>query len=460
MFELRQYQIDLIESLRNSYRQGNKCPCLILPCGGGKSILLAHVVKNAIDKGGFVIVVVHRIELCNQLNETFKNHGINMSKCIIGMVQSMKKKIETFETPTMIITDEGHHGICNTYKFIYDCFPNAYRLTVTATPVRLNGNGLGEVCDDLIIGVTAKWLIDNRYLSPYKYYSIPVAEFNNLKTTRGDYDSKQLSNIMENNVIYGDTVRNYKRIADGKKTIVYCASVQSAYDTAKEFQLHGYSAVALDGKSKKDYRTQAINDFRNGEIQILLNNELFGEGLDIPDVECVILLRKTKSLTLFIQQSMRCMRMNPNNPDKIATIIDHVGNCFEHSLPDTERQWTLDSKSKRPENTVKIKTCPDCFAVIEQNLFKCPYCEHDFTIEVKGRLEKERVEAELEEIKEQEIDRLKNMKLKEAEKFRTWDEIEAFRKAKNYHIMWAIRFAKKKHINIPPKYYKLEGMVR
>ncbi|MDE7137289.1 MAG: helicase, partial [Ruminococcus sp.] len=143
----------------------------------------------------------------------------------------------------------------------------------------------------------------------------------------------------------------------------------------------GISAVHIDGTTPKSERQRIIEDFRNGKIKILCNVDLISEGFDVPDCECAILLRPTKSLTLYIQQSMRCMRYKP---EKLAVIIDHVGNYARFGMPDADRQWTLESKPRKArqqaENEVKVLQCPECFYTfqLEDDIKVCPNCNYVF----------------------------------------------------------------------------------
>ena len=209
---LRQYQIDLIQSVRQAYRDGKKAPCIVLPCGGGKSVIVADIAKRTTDKGNRVLFLVHRKELCDQIRDTFTRWGVNMELCSIGMVQTFTRHIDRLEPPTLIITDENHHSLAASYKRIYEAFPNAYRIGVTATPVRLDGSGLADVNDALVIGVTVKWLIDHQYLSPYDYYSPSVADMSKVRTVRGEYDAKSAADTLMSRTIYGDVISHYKKL--------------------------------------------------------------------------------------------------------------------------------------------------------------------------------------------------------------------------------------------------------
>lgn len=426
----------------------------------GKSCLMAYMAKRVTDKGGFVLLIMHRKELQQQLTNTFTSWGVNMDLCLIGMVQSMKKHLGKIPAPMLIIVEECHHTTSKTYRQVLDYYPTTKGVFFTATPLRLNQGGLGDVCDDLLVGVTAEWLIENKYLAPYTYYSINIADLTGLQVKFGDYDKAQLAELLDGKKIYGDAVQHYKKLAEGKKTIIYCSSVEASKGIAKEFRDSGYTAESLDGKTDIKKRLEVMDQFRNGEIQILTNFSLFGEGLDIPDCDCVILLRKTKSLTLYIQMAMRCLRRDPKNPNKQGIIIDHAGNIFEHDFPTNTHEWSLQTKKQKEQNEISIKTCPNCFSVMLSNTLICPTCGTDFTKEVKERQEKERVQAELEEIKRLEVQKLLDMPYKEVTKFQTWDELDKYREVKKYHIMWGIRQALQLGIPIPAKYHKLKERIQ
>ena len=450
--QLRDYQLNLITNIRHSVSSGHRSIVSVLGCGGGKSIIQADISRSATNKQNNVLFLVHRKELCEQIYNTFSNYGVDMKLCSVSMVQTVSRHIDRIQIPKIIITDEAHHSTAASYKKIYDAFPDALRLGFTATPCRLNKGGLGEVYDDLITSVSTQWLIEHNYLSPYKYYSVKLADTSGLHIKAGDYKTDEVAELMQNKEIYGGTVEQWKRLAKNKKTIAYCASVEAAEQTAAEFRRAGYTAEALSGNTPKELRAQIMQDFRNSKIMILTNCELFGEGLDVPDCECTVLLRPTQSLTLYIQQSMRSMRYMPG---KTAIIIDHVGNCYLHGLPDDDREWTLEPKHKQ-ENIVKIRECPNCYAVYPPTEDKCPYCGYAAVKEVQ-RKEKKTVEIDLVEVKRQED--IKNTSYRDLEAH-SWSDVEEIRKAKGYKIQWAIRYADTHGIQVPSKYSYMRRFMR
>ena len=376
---LRPYQNDLVENVRKAWKKGYKAPCIVLGCGGGKSCIVAEIAKKTTENGKRVLFLVHRKELVEQITDTFQKWGVVMDLCDIGMVQTYTRHLDRLSKPSLIITDENHHSLATTYKRIYDYFSDVMRVGVTATPTRLDGSGLKDVNDILIVGVSTSWLIEHQCLSPYDYYAPSVTDLTGLRTQNGEYMVADIEKKMIKNTVFGDVIRYYKTYADGKKAICYCASIKHSQRMATAFCQAGIKAVHIDGNTPKDQRTTIISDFRKGNIRILCNVDLISEGFDVPDCECSILLRPTKSLTLYIQQSMRCMRYQPN---KRAIILDHVGNYSRHGLPDQDRIWSLDAKKKtvrkkdNTEDTPSVKQCPQCFYTfpISKNIQICPNC--------------------------------------------------------------------------------------
>ncbi len=209
--------------------------------------------------------------------------------------------------PDLIITDENHHSLAATYKKIYRAFLQAKRLGVTATPERLDGSGLKDVNDILIEGVNAQWLMEHDYLSPYDYYA-PNIRLPKFHIRQGDFDLAEMNGYFRQHLpqIYGDVLAHYRRLADGKQAICYLSGVEVSRQTAALFTESGIPSAHIDGGTPKEERDRLIHAFRTGRIRILCNVDIISEGFDVPDCECVILLRPTKSLTLYIQQSMRC----------------------------------------------------------------------------------------------------------------------------------------------------------
>jgi superfamily II DNA or RNA helicase len=412
----------------------------VLGCGGGKSCIEGMIARSATEKKNQVLFLVHRKELCDQIRDTFTACEVNFEYCDIYMVQTACRRISKIKKPAMIITDESHHALATSYRHIYSAFPDAILVGFTATPARMNEGGLGAVFDDLIESVSTEWLIENHYLAPYKYYGVTLADTSRLHTKNGDFDKEEVAELMDKSAIFGNTVENWKTRAEGKQTIVYCANIKTSVATADEFKKAGIAAYHLDGTTPKKEREQAVEDFRQGKIKVLCNVDLFGEGFDVPDCECVVLLRPTKSLTLHIQQSMRPMRYKPN---KVAVILDHVGNYTRHGLPDDKREWSLAAKKKKDKNCVMVKQCPKCFMVMKSGTMTCPYCGYEFPVD--ERKERELIDGIL-------LEEISKAPYQNYKKCRSWEELEAFRKGKKYKFGWSLHKAFELNIQIPQRY--------
>lgn len=440
MPELREYQIDLVNGVSRSWRTGHRAPCIVLPCGGGKSVIVAEMAKRTAERGKYILFLVHRKELCEQILRTFLWWGVDMRFVRIMMVQTACHRLNKMPCPDLIITDENHHSKASSYTKIYDYYRDAYRVGVTATPVRLDGSGLSDVNDDLVIGVSAKWLIENHCLAPYDYYAPDVADLSTVKVRRGEFDAKSAEKVMLESKVYGDVIGYYHKFADGMQAVCYCTTVKHSQAMAAQFRAAGIDAAHIDGQMKKTEREKIVEDFRRGAIDILCNVDLISEGFDVPDCSCVIMLRPTQSLTLFIQQAMRCMRYRAG---KRAVILDHVGNYARHGMPDDDREWTLEGRPKRkgmkqetmPEE--RYITCTNCFAVIAGDAQNCPYCGAEIERRERKAIEQE-TETALVQIKGFTVN------TKTPDECRSYAELLEYAQAMGYKKGWAYYQAKQR----------------
>lgn len=388
-----------------------------------------------------ILFLVHRKELIDQIKETFGFVGVDLSQVTFGMVQTIVRRLDRMEKPDLIITDENHHGLANSYRKIYEYFGDVKRLGFTATPIRLNGSGLGDVNDVLIEEVDAEWLIENGYLSPYKYYAPKLIHTENLKlNSMKEFSNSSIDKEMKN-MIYGDVIKHYKNLADGQQAITYCHNVEASKRTAEAFQAAGIPTAHIDGKTPKNERSDIIQAFREREIQVLCNVDLIGEGFDVPDCSTVIMLRPTQSLSLFIQQAMRGMRYRPG---KTSIIIDHVDNVSKHGLPDMKRKWSLKGKKKQSqENETSVRQCEQCFAAYDPKEHdKCPLC--GYKPEVKEQASEMDVDetTELKEIDKQSF----TLDFRKPEDCSSMKELSELAKSRGYKPGWAYFQAKRLNI--------------
>lgn len=445
MGELRPYQTDLVGRLSQSWRTGHKAPCIVLPCGGGKSVIVAEIAKRTTENLKNVLFLVHRKELCDQIRSTFRWWGVNMELCNVMMVQTASRRVQKLDTPSLIITDENHHSKAASYRKIYDAFPESYRVGVTATPTRIDGSGLGDVNDDLIIGVSAKWLIENHCLAPYDYYAPSMVDMSGCHTKNGEFDMTEAKEILNEKCVYGDVINHYRKFAEGKKAVCYCVSVKYSELMAEQFQKAGIPAAHLDGETPKSERDQIIQQFRDGEIMVLCNVDLISEGFDVPDCGCAILLRPTKSLTLYIQQSMRCMRYQP---EKRAVILDHVGNVRRFGMPDDDREWTLDVHKKKQVDAFEVVSCEHCFFTFPKRgkdgklAKRCPKCGKPLHEEAE-KPQADRTPAEDTEVTLEKVTEVSVIMPPMPTQCRSMKDLQAYAKAKGYKPGWAYHMGRK-----------------
>lgn len=450
--KLRSYQTKGINDIRQKFDTCRKV-CFVAPCGAGKTLAMAYMARAALSRGKRTIFLVHRRELIQQASRTLTEygipHGINGATdhlIQIASVQTVVRRLAKIGIPDLVILDECHHATSSTWKKCLEYWANAYVVGLTATPARLNGQGLGDVFEGMVIGPTARELIELGFLTPYKYYAPPqVADFDGVKITMGDYDGQEIEIRVNKPKVIGDAISHYTKLAPGKQAIAYCASVAHSQNTADAFNAAGITAKHIDGTTPASERDMAIEDFRAGRITVLCNMDLIGEGFDVPTMEVVILLRPTQSLVLFIQQSMRGMRPDKNNPFKTAIILDHVGNVFRHGLPDDPREWSLEGVSKRKKSeagTVGIRTCLNCY-LCHSPAPVCPYCGYEYQMTAR------QLAAEAGELKEYDakiIELSKRKKRIELNMCKTIADLKQYAKENNYAAGWVWHRAKLKNI--------------
>lgn len=454
MFKLRDYQAETINNINKELWKGNKNIVVQQPPRTGKTVIMAELARRTTDRNLRVLFLVHRVEIVEQVKKTFKDQNVNMNLCYLGMVQTITRRLERLSKPSVILIDEAHHVLAESYMKILQSFPNAIKLMFTATPYRMSGEGFEEVADVLIEGKQVPWLIENQRLSPVDYYAPKAINTDLLKVSHGEFSNKSI-NMAIKPKIYGDAVKHYKKLAAGTNAIAYCHSIESAKQLATEFNENGIRAVEVDGNTPADEREQIIKDFKAGKIKVLTNVELFTEGLDLPGVDTVIQLRPTQSLSLFLQFSMRSMNYRKG---KVATIIDHVGNVERFGLPTQVRHWNIETRQKSSKVTKSdikpVTVCGFCFSTFYKTSMTCPSCGAEIKIR---RTEIETDEsAELQKITERKKERTirlqklmtgeidKNILGKSPGQLKNMAELKAYAQLHGYKNGWVYYQAKQK----------------
>jgi superfamily II DNA or RNA helicase len=472
--------------------------------------VFTYITGSAGAKGKRVLILAHRQELISQssmsLAELDVRHGLitpeNKIKPIMSAhIRKLQKSlvdqgahvhvasVQTISRPgrlaqwaeyfDLIIVDEAHHATAGQWFTFLDSAKRAKVLGVTATPHRTDGQGLGldagGVFDDIVIGPDPAYLMEQGYLVRAKVYAPPqLVDVTGIKRDKsGDFNGRQLAELMAERKIYGDAVGHYNRTCPGQPAIVFCSSVKNAEIAAEEFKRAGWRAASIDGSMDDDTRRNLIEALGDGRVQILTSCDIISEGTDIPVVTAAIMLRPTDSESLFMQQAGRVLRpvyapghdlsTQQGRLDAIAAgkkpfaiILDHVGNCLRHGLIDEKREWSLNGKPKASrqsdgEQSVRVVQCPTCFAAQEPKKpaplgdgrfgFSCigqlpngDDCQHVFTVEPPK--EKEVVSSDLQEITEADAERMRMMRRQQVGMATTLEDFQAIAQERGYKPAW------------------------
>lgn len=408
-FELRPKQRALVNDIYRAWNDGARNVLAVSPTGSGKTVIFSHIVQ---EMNRVTVAIAHRAELVGQMSLALARNGIRHrvmaqpelvreiegqhmaelgrrfvdphSNVIAAGVQTLINRTEPWmEQCGLWVVDEGHHLIKgNVWGRAIDKLPNALGLSVTATPMRADGKGLGRsadgVVDVMVQGPGMRELIEDGHLSDYRIFAPPSdLDMSGVAITgSGDYSPEETRKRVHRSHITGDIVQHYLRLAKGKRGITFTVDVEAAEEVARAYRDAGVPAEVLTGKSPTVWRSKVMRALRTGEVLQVVNCDLLGEGTDVPAVEVVSFGRPTASYGLFAQQFGRVLRVAPGKSHGI--VIDHVGNVKRHGLPDAYREWSLDKRERRsssaPADVIPITVCPSCSGAYERVLGACPYC--------------------------------------------------------------------------------------
>ena len=389
---LRWYQNEGVENIRAAYRAGHRRVLFRSPPRSGKTPLFGAIVQGAAARGNSTYILVHRDYLLEQTSDKLDQFGVphglvspdyspSHESVQIASVQTLIRRLDKMTRPKFLVIDEAHHAASATYARIIE-WAACPVLGVTATPARLDGRGLDEWFDTLVDGPPTERLIREGWIAkPRVFKPDVIPDTSGVGIHHGDYDVKALARIMERPTVVGDVIEQYRKHAHCKPTVAFCADIDNSELYAAKFRAAGYSAVCISAKTPTVARRRVLDDFRAGRINVVTNCDLISEGFDFPGVMAVIQLRRTFSLTLYIQQTYRCL-----NAGSDGIILDHVGNFFIHGCPDEERAWSLAGRKKREgsrrEQVVvpASRQCPKCMSWHRPEP-TCPFCGHTYAIE-------------------------------------------------------------------------------
>lgn len=348
--ELRNYQKEAVEAIHNNFKNNNES-LLVLPTGSGKTNVFSQIAKDYIEQGKKVLILAHREELIlqakNRLKDDFNvSAGIekagydrpNCENIIIASVFSLLHRLKDYDKNyfDLIIIDEAHHSLANSYRTIYDYFFNAKLLGVTATPFRGDNKSLEKVYKN---GITYSYDIitgiHEGYLSHVKTKLLDIElDVSKLRIINNShYAEDELDDVLEQAFIDKLGKLLAEEIND-KKTVIFTPSLNSSKTIIRELKKYNVKAVEINGEMDHDKRSKIIKDFSNDKIKTLVNCQILTEGFDCPDIDCIVVLRPTNSKTLYYQMTGRGLRISPNKD--ALTLIDVkwvTGNKFNIMEP-------------------------------------------------------------------------------------------------------------------------------
>jgi superfamily II DNA or RNA helicase len=360
--ELRPYQIEDYESIKNSFENVDKV-LYQLSTGGGKTVVISQIVCEILDQEKKFLILVHKEKLLRQMVKTLKSRGlfvghiirrehVNIDAMVVvasvstvmneGRIDLIKGRMFDY-----IIIDEAHHSVTNSFTKVIDAANHGSSckiLGVTATPYRSDSKNLKDVFEQLIVSsAPMRKLIKDGFLSPYKIYATPVSELQEKVGKSGsDYKISDLSKYMREPEMIQYIVQSYEKFASGRKTICFCVDVKHAQDVMGAFKSKGYSNVAyIDSSTKSKDREAIFENFQTGDLEIIFCIETLTEGVDLPECTAVQLARPTLSLILYLQMVGRGLRPKPHGGD--CVIVDNAGLTYEFGVPDSDKNWQLDS---------------------------------------------------------------------------------------------------------------------
>ena len=446
MIQLRPYQCAGIASIREAFGPLHKrAPLYVLPTGAGKSLTFSFIAHGAADKGNRVYILSHRQELIDQisgaLDLTGTPHGFIAAgyptleaHVQIASVQTLVRRLDRTPQPDLIVIDEAHHARAETFERIIREWPRAKLLGVTATPIRLSGEGLGTIFDHLITGPSMRELIDAGYLAPYRMFRPPTADASDLPKRGGEFVTAAAEALMNKPAITGSALAHYRQHADGLPALVFCVSIQHAKSVADQFREAGYSAFSIDGTMERTVRRGVVEDFRDGRIKVVTSCEILNEGFDVPGAHVGIFLRPTQSLGLYLQQIGRILR--PCEGKSHALLLDHVGNCYRHGLPHAPQDWSLsgDDPAAKRKRAASVRICAHCFCALPSQARVCSECGYEFP--AKSR-EIEQRDGELAEVTPEMLAR--RAERREQGRAQSLEALLEIARRKGYRPEWAHR---------------------
>lgn len=396
----RPYQERTHNAIRKAIAAGHRRILVVAPTGAGKGYQIARIMQDATAKGNPSIFFADQRELVKQLGNQLNRLTVPHHVLLSGVRQEFQSSADLFDALSVVAAkdtlwarafrtdkinlpearivqfDEAHRSLAQTWRGIAEAYSDAILVGWTATPCRLDGRGLGDLYDHLIIGATYSELQAGGYLVPVRIWAPHRPDLKGLKTARGDYVKGELAKRMDVEKLVGDIVQDWKQRADGRQTVCFASSIAHSIHIRDIFRRAGISAEHLDGKTPQEERDEIMGRVADGEITVLCNYGVATTGVDVPAWKYMINARPTKSFSLWRQMAGRIMRKCEGHDH--CVIQDHSDCSLRFGFPDEDVNWTLDTTEKiqeRHEREKKEKKVKDPYACEEcSTVYRGPHC--------------------------------------------------------------------------------------
>lgn len=398
--KLRDYQLRTIELCRKAYKDGHRRTLVALPTGSGKTEIFIEQTRSALSKGKRVLIVVRRksivlqtakrlaAALDTQVGVYMSNHTHSQqSSCVVSSIDTLSLRFKNSLVKEwalkfdVIIVDEAHDATSDSYEKVLSYLADVGKKTIigyTATPYRIGkkGHTWWSCC---IKPVTAAQLRDKGYLAPLTIYSPANMDTSNIKIMRGEFHNSDLYQAVNQKKIYGNIIKTYKRLAEGKSAIVFCVNKEHSRRVSQAFIEAGYDSEHSDCGTSAEERKRVLDYVGRARGQgkpfILCNVNIFSTGIDIPSVGVIIQARPTASKVLYIQQVGRVLRTF--NGKEHALLIDHGGNASRFGSPYDDHEPELNDIERYNKSEVMRQVghrCQSCgyYASVKPEV--CPGC--------------------------------------------------------------------------------------
>lgn len=398
---LRPYQVQGLAEVKALIQGNCKRILFVAPTGAGKTVCAARMIEGLVSVGYRVLFMAHRIELINQTAKQLARFGVTNIGVIMGGDRRANPKapvqvasIDTLRNRKppcpgckdigkclfpnrcemafdVIMIDEAHRAESNTYKVIQERYSNAISIGFTATPFRLDGKGLGGSYDEMVVVARPSLLIaEGAILCPTIYTSPELPDLSEVARAMSDYSMRGAGAAMSKPRLMGHVVNEWKRHANGRRTVAFCTTVEHAKAMAESLSAEGVSSGVVHAGTPPDVRALTLQKLRDHQISVVCNVDVLTEGWDQPEVKVAILARPTMSLRIHLQQCGRILRPFEGQG---ALILDHAGNCLRHGLPQQDRDYSLvDGDVTKKASNLAVKVCKKCFCTFVGT--RCPEC--------------------------------------------------------------------------------------